>query len=279
MRVFLTGATGYIGGAVAKLLRERGHEVTALVRPDSETGHLRDAGVVLVAGDLQSLPQLTETIAPHDVAINAAQPNGDPSGAMKTAVEVFTSQPPHFLFTSGVWSFSSQKADESTPPNPLAISAWRVPLEQQALANGRAAVIRPGCVYGGKQALLAGFFTAAEQNKPLTIVGEGENHWSMINLHDLADLYVRAAEQRATGIFHGIDDTRATLNEVARTIAPDARIEHVPSDNSPFAQALTVDQDISSAATRRTLGWQPKREFTSSIEEQWREWRSAQKPD
>src|SRR6185369_11485722 len=72
MRVFMTGATGYIGGAVANELRHHGHEVTALVRPESESGHLRDRGVVIVAGDLDSLPSLGETLDGYDAYIHTA---------------------------------------------------------------------------------------------------------------------------------------------------------------------------------------------------------------
>jgi len=59
----MTGATGYIGGAVASELRHHGHEVTALVRPESEARHLRDLGVVMLAGDLDALPSLGDAFA------------------------------------------------------------------------------------------------------------------------------------------------------------------------------------------------------------------------
>lgn len=280
MRIFLTGATGYLGGAIAPALRARGHEVTALVRPDAEARALRDAGVVIVTGDLDSLPSQRETVAPHDVVINFAQPNTpDAAVVMQRSTDFFTSLPAHFISTSGVWVLGSGKSDESTPTTkPLALVAWRPALEQQVLATGRGAVLRPGCVYGGRQSLLAGWFAAAEKKQPIEIIGDGENRWSMVNLHDLADLYVRAVEQKATGILHGVDDTRATLNECARAIAPGGEIQHIPADAvrpklGAFTDALILDQQVSSEATRKKTGWQPKRDFVSSVDEQWREWR------
>ena len=105
-------------------------------------------------------------------------------------------------------------------------------------------------MYGGKQSLLAGWFAAADQRKPLQIAGDGNNHWAMVNLHDLADCYVRIVEQRATGIFHGVDDSGVTLNECAHLVAPSGKIEHVAAEG-PFGQALTLDQNVSSEATRR----------------------------
>jgi nucleoside-diphosphate-sugar epimerase len=143
-----------------------------------------------------------------------------------------------------------------------------------ALANGRGAVLRPGCVYGGKQSLLADWFAAADQRRPLKIVGEGNNRWAMVNLHDLADCYLRLVEQRVTGIFHAVDDSRATLNECARAVAPSGKIEHVPGEG-PLAAALMANQIVSSHATRRKLGWKPPRTFPISLEEQWRDWRAA----
>ena len=183
-------------------------------------------------------------------------------------------------YTSGVWVLGNTTgvADESTPVNPLGLVGWRAGVEQQALAAG-GAVIRPGCVYGGKQSLFADWFAAAERGQPLRIVGDGENHWSFVNLHDLVDCYLRTVEQRVPGILHAVDDTHATLNACAKAVAPDTATEHVPTDVArasmgAFVDALIVDQHVSSTATRRKLGWSPKRDFVGSVSEQWSEWRA-----
>ena len=282
MRVFLTGATGYIGSALATALRDRGHDVGALVRPESDSHRLRDAGVVVVAGDMASLPSLGDALAGYEVFIHAAQSN-TPADAelVPQSIAAFTAQKGFLIYTSGVWVLGNTvgAADESTPLNPLSIVTWRVPIERQVLAAG-GAVLRPGCVYGGKQSLLAGWFAAAAKDEPPRIVGDGENHWAMVNLHDLVDCYLRAVEQRVPGIFHATDDTHATLNACAAAVAPNAAIEHVPAEMArasmgPFVDALTVDQHVASTATRQTLGWSPRRDFLGSIDEQWREWRSA----
>jgi hypothetical protein len=102
----------------------------------------------------------------------------------------------------------------------------------------------------------------------------------MVDLNDLTDLYVRAVTQRTTGVLHGIDDTRATLDECARAVAPNGTFEHVPLEAAresmgPFADALVVDQIIDSGETRAKTGWAPQRTFTSSVEEQWLEWRRS----
>jgi len=277
MRIFLTGATGYIGAAVAAALHDRGHEITALVRPESEARDLRERGAVIVAGDLRSLPDLSDTLKGHDAFVHAAfGRTRDAVADDKTAVDIL-SRAGFFLFTSGVWVLGPGNSNELSKLNPIPLVAWRPAHEQIALASGKSAVLRPGCVYGGKQSVLAGWFAAADQRKPLPVAGAGNNRWAMVNLHDLADCYVRIIEQRATGIFHGVDDTHATVNECARAAAPSGRIEHLPAEG-PYGQALTLDQNVSSEATRPKLGWTPRRTFTTSIEEQWREWREALQP-
>lgn len=284
MRLFITGATGYIGSEVTAALRGRGHDVAALVRPETDSKALRDLGVVIIAGDLASLPSLADSLGSYDAFLHIAQANSPEAPALnRTALDVFTAQPGFLVYTSGVWVCGNtgfDVADESTPPDPLPIVAWRPEQEQIALATGRGAVIRPGCVYGGRQSLCGGWFESAEQKKPVYLVGDGNNQWAMVNLHDLADCYVRITEQRATGIFHAVDDTNETLLGCALAVAAGCVIETVPIEVAsekygPFADALAIDQRVSSKATRQKLGWTPKRDFTGSLDEQWAEWKAS----
>src|ERR1041385_7168200 len=139
--------------------------------------------------------------------------NCPPSGAIDTLAPLGG----QFIYTSGVWALgNTTHADETSPQDPLRISAWRVEHENLVLQSPSRTVIRPGCVYGGKQSLLAGWFAAVEQNQPVEIVGDGQNRWAMIDIHDLAALYVAAVEQRAPGLLHAVDD------EDAQTVETDA---------------------------------------------------------
>ncbi len=280
MRIFLTGATGYIGSSLAAALRNAGHDVGVLVRPDADSHFLREQGAVVISGDLESLPSLRDQLSgAYDAFIHAAQAKKDTVAADRAAVDTFTSLGGYFLYTSGVWVLgNNDSADEASDVNPLELVKWRPPHEELVLGAG-GGVLRPGCVYGGRQSLLADWFAAADQGRPLKLVGDGKNRWALVNLHDLADLYIRAVEQRATGMLHGIDDTDATLEECARAVAPNGSLEYIPLDAAreslgAFADALAVNQRISSSETRAKTGWSPRRTFTGSIEEQWREWRS-----
>ena len=276
MRVFLTGATGYIGNAVALALRQRGHEVAALVRPESDSTQLREAGVFIVAGDLDGLPQLAKTLSAYDALVHTAFASQEPVAKDRIAVDTLSAQKNFFVFTSGVWVLGNSKGktlDEKTPVNPLGLVAWRPAHEKIALDSG-GAVIRPGCVYGGSQSMFADWFAAADQKQAITIAGDGKNRWALVDRGDLADCYVRIIEQRKPGVFHAVDDSHSSLDECAKAIAPSGKIEHVTASGF-MAEALTVDQIVSSEATRRALGWLPRRTFVNSINEQWREWRAA----
>src|SRR2546423_11231855 len=157
LRVFLTGATGYIGSTLATALRAHGHDVGALVRPESDSHRLRDAGGVIVGGDMASLPALGYMLAGYDVFVHAAQSNtADVAELVSGSIAAFAAQRGFLIYTSGVWVLGNTTgvADESTPVNPLALVGWRAGVEQQVLAAG-GAVIRPGCVYGGEERPLA----------------------------------------------------------------------------------------------------------------------------
>ena len=281
MRVFLTGGTGYIGQAVARALRTAGHEVVALARPSADTKTLRGLGVLVMSGDLESLPSLRGGLDGFDAFVHTAKSGSNTVAADHAAIDTFTSLPGHFVYTSGVWSLgNTTEADEASPVNPLEISAWRPPHEELVLGAG-GAVIRPGCVYGGRQDMFAGWFAAADQGRPLEIVGDGTNRWALVDLDELADLYVRVVEQEASGVLHGVDDSDSTLLECARLIAPEGKIEHVPLDVArktmgDLADALAVNQLISSTTTRNMTFWNPWRTFRSTIADQWRVWREQQ---
>lgn len=97
----------------------------------------------------------------------------------------------------------------------------------------------------------------------------------MVNIHDLAVCYVAAAEQRATGMLHAIDDTHETIEACAPALSSRVEIRYTEGEHTEFPEALMANQNISSSKTRERLGSTPKRTFVSSIDEQWRERRES----
>ncbi len=291
MRVFITGATGYIGTAVTSALIHAGHEITALARPGSEAGALERAGVKIVRGELSELQNLCDVVGVHDAVIHTAADRSAPAAADRAVLDALLPiEELRIIYTSGVWVFGNtgdEAVDEASPVNPIKMVEWRPGHEERVLqqATERGAVIRPGCVYGGRQSLLSGWFAAAVNNDPLDLIGHGVNRWAMVYLDDLADLYLKVLEEEAIGLFHAIDDTRATLGQVAKAIIEGAGgsssviryrpLEEIEKEMGPFAEALALDQHVSSALTRATLHWEPSVSFLHSMERQWEEWRQA----
>jgi nucleoside-diphosphate-sugar epimerase len=292
MKIFLTGVTGYIGSAVAAALADRGHEVTGLARDPKKASGLPDR-VSVVQGDLESLDDHRNAIAESEVYVHAAMGSERAIELDEKAIYAFTRHHDkrHFIYTSGVWVLGNTgalAADEVAPPNPLALVAWRPTHERYVLEEARdnftTTVLRPGCVYGGRQSLLRGWFAAAQKGEPVDIVGSGTNHWAMIHLDDLVRCYARAVEKRAGGVLHAVDDSRATLRACADAVIAGSGkksevrttpLEQARKSMGPFADALAVDQNVASNSTRYRLGWKPERTFTDSIDEQWRVWKQA----
>ena len=111
-----------------------------------------------------------------------------------------------FIFTSGVWVYGSappgRLLNEDSPTDPVATFAWRPALESEVIAAAgdgvRTVVIRPGMVYGRGGGPLNQFAAMAEGGVP-RYVGDGENHWSLVHVDDLAELYGLAVERAPAG--------------------------------------------------------------------------------
>jgi nucleoside-diphosphate-sugar epimerase len=179
--------------------------------------------------------------------------------------------------------------DETAPLNPILLIAWRPEHERVVLSAATGtlarAVIRPGVVYGGSRGILADYFKTASEGQPIRVVGDGTNHWAMVHVEDLADLYRRVVERRTGGIFHGTDGSAPTVREIAETIARCAGqgspVEAWPLDSARqtlggYADGLAIDQIVASTVSERELGWLPRfRSFVRRGEELFREWRQG----
>ncbi|MGH9459181.1 MAG: NAD-dependent epimerase/dehydratase family protein [Thermoanaerobaculia bacterium] len=288
MRIFMTGVSGYIGRAVAAALRRRGHEVVGIARDPKKVKNLE--GVRVLRGDLSNLLDHRDEIERCEAYVHTAFSPSDTVDLDEKAIYAFTRyhDDRYFLYTSGVWVLGNTGpgvADETTPPSPIDLVAWRARHEQYVLGEGRdnfpTAVLRPGCVYGREQSLLRGWFEAAEKGEPLDLVGDGSNRWAMVHVDDLADCYRLAIESRTHGVLHAVDDTRASIHECADAViersGKKSVLRRIPLNEARqkmggFADALAIDQRVGSGSTRHRLGWQPKHTFVPSVPEQWKEW-------
>ena len=266
MRVFITGASGYIGGAVARALADRGHEICALAHHDEAQRSLDALGYETVPGDLADPAGLVEAARDADAVVHAANTNGDDAArvddaATRAIVDALEGTGKRFVYTSGIWVVgptTEGEAAEGDPVDPLPIVAWRGPLEewlQAAAERGvHTIVIRPGVVYGR-----GGGLPAMMMGGDLPVVGDGRNRWPLIHVDDLGRLYAAALERAPAGsILHAVAD-EATAGEIGRHLGAD----HVPLEQARetmggLADALALDQRLSTRRTRHMLDWAPQ---------------------
>lgn len=276
MRVFLTGATGYVGSAVLESLVRGGHQVDALVRTAEGAAKVQARGATPLIGDLMQPASWRAAAAAADGAIHTAAESGAKARAVdETAVGVLISLPAKdtrfLIYTSGVWVLGPAPApvDETAPLNPIEIVSWRPAHEKRILdsaaAGGRAIVIRPGVVYGGSRGIVGDLLKDAA-NSLVRVVGSGENHWPLVYDRDLGELYARIVNTpTASGVYHANDEGDETVNAIVAALGEHAHtqpsIRHVPLPEArkkmgPYADALALDQLVRSPRAR-ALGWTP----------------------
>jgi nucleoside-diphosphate-sugar epimerase len=296
MKVFLTGATGYIGSEVAKALRRAGHEVWGLVRNPERAGDLYRSEVRTVIGTIQQSGKYIGKTRECDVLVHAAadseagMASTDPE-VIKTFLQASEGKSKTIIYTSGVWVYgntSKEGVDETTPLNPPKHVAWRPAVEQMVLsASGvRAIVVRPGCVYGKRGGLTSTWFEGAEKSE-IKIIGDGTNHWAMVHVDDVADAYVRIVESKADGIFNLTDRTRHSVSVMAkatfRAVHQEGSfrfvlLEQAEKTMSTFAECLTLDQHVISAKANRVLGWNARHAgFVEDVEGYYLAWKETNK--
>lgn len=280
MRVFVTGATGYIGSVVVDALQRAGHDVVALVRHQEKARELQARGMATAVGTLGNPAMWRAPAAECEVFIHTAF-ESSPKGVdidriaidalLDLARHAADRGPAALLYTSGIWVLgdTSEPADETAPLSPPALVAWRPAHEQLVLDADaptlRTAVVRPGIVYGGSRGIVSDMLKDAT-NGLMRIVGTGDNHWPLVYDRDLADLYVRiATHPDARGVFHANDEGDERVRAIADAIAehrpqrPDIRFVPIAEGRTklgPYADALALDQRVRSPRAR-ALGWTP----------------------
>jgi nucleoside-diphosphate-sugar epimerase len=278
VKVFLTGATGYIGSAVAEALQARGHEVWGLARSPERAAQLEQLGVRPVRGDLADPASLAAGAREAGAVIHTAMAMGDPEtpqrdrAAVEAMLDAIAGQGKAFVYTSGVWVVGptfGRVAGELSPLLPPKIVAWRPAVERLVLdAAGRgvrSVVLRPGMVFGRRGGFVAGLMRQARQHGVVKLVRGGENHMTFVHVDDLANLYALAAEQAPAGeLFLAVDKPAVQVKQVAEAVCQacgrEARIEDWPLEEAeavlgPMAAALAMDQRFASTKAARVLHW------------------------
>jgi nucleoside-diphosphate-sugar epimerase len=302
MRIFLTGATGYIGSAVLDALVRAGHDVTALVRSNAKAAQVSERGAHPVVGNMEEPESYRPAADAQDGYVHAAFDSRSDSGpdVDRTALDTLLaaarrprtggspSAPRFFVYTSGlgVLGQTSDPAGEEAPLNPIPFVAWRAEHEALVLAAGqgdlRTMVVRPGVVYGGGRGTVGDLLKAAT-NGLVRVVGDGHNHWPLVYDRDLAELYTRlVTADDARGVFHANDEGDESVNDLVAALAlhagvhPDVRhmpIEEARTKMGSVADAMALDQIVRSPRSHE-IGWTPSVKTVAGhmarLVEEWR---------
>lgn len=298
MRVFVTGASGYVGQAIAGAFAQAGHEVTGLHHSPESGERVRDAGARPIRGDVGDPPGWLDMARDHDVLIHAAFDYEAPVETDLTAVDALRQlaqdaiEERHLIYTSGCWVLGEtgeEPVDESASVDrPAEIVAWRPSHEEQVLGSAdetlATSVVRPGMVYGGHGGLVARLFESADATGAAEYVGDGENRWSLVHRDDLGRLYVAIAEARAGGVFHGVDGMPVQVLGAAQAASHAAGaggevrgvpVERAREELGPVADAVALDQALVTSRAEE-VGWTPShRSFVTSAETAYQEWKAG----
>jgi len=277
MRVFVTGATGFIGSAIVSELLDAGHKVTGLARSDAAAEALAAAGAAVHRGDLDDLDSLRGGVAAADGVIHTAFVHDFSAyaGAAATdrrAIEAIgeslaDSHRP-FVVTAGTAGRAPGRlATESDAPDPAAPRQSDGTAMAFAARGVRVSVMRlPPSVHGeGDHGFVPALIGIARDKGISAYPGDGANRWPAVHRHDAARLYRLALESAPAGTrLHAVAEEGVPVREIAEAIGrqlglPVTGLSAAEAEGhfDWLARFFSVDNPTSSAWTRDEFGWQP----------------------
>jgi nucleoside-diphosphate-sugar epimerase len=281
MRVFLTGATGFIGSYLVPELINAGHHVVGLSRSDAGAEVLSRAGVEVIRGDMNDLDLLRTAATTADGVIHAAfnhdlanvrQNSEDDRKVIETLGEVPAGSDRPFVITSGTGLARSKTGSPAVETDDHLTSAEfpRAASEEAAdalIAGGaRVMVMRLPQVHDTcKQGRITWHIQIARQQGRVAYVGDGKNRVPAVHVSDAVRLYRLALENGHAGArYHAVAEEGVAMRDVAEVIGAGLKIpvESITSEEAPayfgaMAHLVTLDLAASGALTRRQMAWNP----------------------
>ncbi|MFG2458281.1 SDR family oxidoreductase [Streptomyces sp. NPDC048523] len=281
MRVFVTGATGFVGSAVTRELLGAGHEVVGLARSERSVQALKAAGAEVHRGDLTDLDSLrrgaeaADGVAHlafiHDFTDLTASGEADLK-AIEAIGDVLEGTGKPFVVTSGLLTTPGRIGTEEDPADPNSPGKHRYASEPATLALAErgvsSSVLRlPPSVHGeGDTGFVPMFIDFARGKGVSAMVGDGSNHWAAVHRLDAARLFRLALEAAPAGVrLHAIGDEAVPFREIAETIGRglDVPVTSVAPEEAAdhfgwLGHFAAVDMRASGALTRKLLGWRPE---------------------
>jgi nucleoside-diphosphate-sugar epimerase len=279
MRIFVTGATGFIGSAVVQELINAGHSVIGLARSDAGAKSLIAAGAQVLRGDLEDLHSLRSGAAKSDGVIHTAFIHDfskfkENCEIDKRAIEALGStlegSDRLLLVTSGLALLASGRAaTEEDAPVPTSTSyprASEVTAMSLAARGVQASVVRLPQVHNRvKQGLVTYLINIAREKGVSAFVGNGLNRWAAVHVLDAARLYRLALEKGAAGArYHAVAEEGVPMREIAEAIGRGMKLPTVSLSADQAGEHfgslglfVGLDLSASSAVTQERLSWRP----------------------
>jgi nucleoside-diphosphate-sugar epimerase len=285
MKIFITGAAGFIGGSIATALVKQGHQVTGLVRNAEQEAEMLSLGITPITGTLDDSGLLCEQARQADAVINAA--SSDHRGAVEALIAGLQGSNKVFLHTSGssiVGDASGGKGSdviyyEGQLPEPTVDKAARVAIDNLVLDAAkrgvRSAVICNTLIYGHSLGVkrdsvqLPRLLKQAQKNGVVRHVGSGQNIWSNVHIEDVVALYSLALAKNPAGTFYFVESGEAAFADMSNAIAKALNLG--PAQDWPLKDAeaewgyemanygLGSNSRVRGKNARELLGWVPKR--------------------
>ena len=280
MRLFVTGATGFIGTAVVAELIAAGHRVAGLARSRASAEQLTASGAAVHRASLDDLDAIYAAAAAADGVVHLAYRHGAASDdAARTDLRVVQtvgaalagSQRP-FVFTSGTLVLApGHVGSECDPPDPDAPGSARIASEQAGLALAdqgvRVAVVRlaPSVHDRVRRGFVGALIDTARTSGVSGYVAGGAQRWPTVHRADAARLYRAVVESAPAGsIVHGVGEQGVRIRDIADIIGErlGVPVRPIPSERADehfgwLAKLVSVDAPASNARTRKLLNWEP----------------------
>lgn len=276
--IFLTDSNNTLSIALLKKFLANGDHVTVLANTSDAAEEAERRGATVIWGDLDKIESHIETLRQSDIVIHNSQIldlqyTNIETAAIETIIKALRGSNKTFIYTSNLWVLGNTRslADERSPLAPVTLVApiaHNETIVRESSRDGiRSIVVRPGLIYGAENTFVEELIRRSRKDRAVSIVGDENNHLSLVHIDDLTELFLLAINSGKAGeVYHAVDGRPLPTRELLENIGNLFKIanrEILNSDEAKkkfgaLAEAYSLNQTVDNRLTREELKWQPK---------------------